>query len=60
MPSKQEEIRNVLIDILDGTETVYTDEENRPRGYVDEILGYLHSQGLRLPDGEALIDETNE
>jgi len=27
---------------------------------VDEILSYLHSQGLRLPNGEALIDETNK
>ncbi len=26
----------------------------------DGILDYLHSQGLRLPNGEALIDETNE
>lgn len=27
---------------------------------VGEILSYLHSQGLRLPNGEALIDETNK
>lgn len=26
----------------------------------DEQRSYLHSQGLRLPNGEALIDETNK
>ena len=27
---------------------------------VKEYFSYLHSQGLRLPNGEALIDETND
>ena len=35
-------------------EKVYLDECS------EDILIYLHSQGLRLPNGEALIDETNE
>ncbi len=46
--TKQEEIRNGLIDILDTTENPYTDEDNRPRGYVDKILEYLHSQGVAI------------
>ena len=29
--------------------------------YIANIhMDYLHSQGLRLPNGESLIDETNE
>ena len=43
--TKQGEIRNWLIDLLDRTETAYTDEADRPRGYVDEILAYLKSKG---------------
>lgn len=26
----------------------------------DRIINYLHSQGLRFPNGEALIDETDK
>ena len=44
--TKQEEIRNRLIDFLDGLENPYTDADNRPRGQVEELLKILDSQGV--------------
>lgn len=44
--TKQEKIRNALIDFLDGLETPYTDEDDRPRGHIDELLEKLNTEGL--------------
>jgi len=49
----QEGINNILDDECDwGGKYSGTAEQ-----VMNELLGYLHSQGLRLPNGEALINE---
>ncbi len=68
--TKQEVIRNELIDFLDGFETPYTDEDNRPRGHVDELLERLQKKGVciradKIPDYhfgriESLMSETEK
>lgn len=51
--TKQEEMKRVLLDKLTENYTMVLPSSLM----VDMIFEYLHSQGLRLPDGEALIDE---
>ena len=56
---KQEEIRE---GIAKKCETIWYSHDTAGSWELmaTRILKYLHSQGLRLPNGEALIDETNE
>ena len=70
--TQQEEIREGVADIvwkqvmvlLGGDSEVLEEIDTSKFAYgkiaAKKILTYLHSQGLRLPNGEALIDETNE
>jgi len=60
--TKQEEIREGLISKVKSIRAWATrsDDPLSVEGDVDDILNTLHSQGLRLPNGETLIDETNE
>ena len=60
MPTRdviKEGIYKILID-----QNCYTDLQRLEweKKVPDIILTYLHSQGLRLSNGEALIDETND
>lgn len=51
--SKQEEIRGEIISLLFGVCMHITDS---PDEKCEEILNYLHSQGVKLSDGSNLID----
>ena len=55
MVSKQEEIREGM-----WRKVIEWEQTARVRHHlVNELISYLHSQGLRLPNGKALIDETS-
>ena len=55
--SKQEEIREGMVGMELGTEESGVLHYCLSSEDVEQILAYLHSQGVRLPDGESLIKE---
>ena len=58
--TKQEEIRNKVYDIVLAarTEGIVRGKTKRFANWdTDEILSYLHSEGIKLPDGSSLIAE---
>jgi len=48
----REEIREGIVEIV---ASALSDNDVRPR--VNEILFYLHSEGIKLPDGSNLIED---
>lgn len=60
--SKQEEIRKWLAELKFFHRMVFPFDYDETEGFslcendVGKIISYLHSQGIRMPDGESLIE----
>ncbi len=55
--TKQEEIREEIQKTIGSYLFEYTNKERLSRAATLTVLGYLDSQGLKLPNGEPLIKE---